>query len=262
MVTRPRRIIPARAGFTPTTTAPSAISPDHPRSRGVYVARTASRNRSAGSSPLARGLRAEGAPASFSRGIIPARAGFTAARSTPPPRAGDHPRSRGVYPVITSPDGGRRGSSPLARGLLLDVRHHPAEAGIIPARAGFTHRSAPVPAGSGDHPRSRGVYDDQDPRLRPGGGIIPARAGFTPSSPPPWPPGADHPRSRGVYMAMVIRNPVTDGSSPLARGLRQAALRLGDDGRIIPARAGFTEEREPGPAGRRDHPRSRGVYTP
>ena len=51
------------------------------------------------------------------------------------------------------------------------------------------------------------------------------------------------------------------GSSPLARGLhveRQAGtVGLG----IIPARAGFTEGREPESRPESDHPRSRGVYT-
>ena len=52
----------------------------------------------------------------------------------------------------------------------------------------------------------------------------------------------------------------TYGSSPLARGLRHGRAGLVVEGRIIPARAGFTP---PGrnrrkPAG--DHPRSRGVY--
>ena len=52
----------------------------------------------------------------------------------------------------------------------------------------------------------------------------------------------------------------TGGSSPLARGLRDAAAGAGGLCGIIPARAGFTH-----PAARRgrrgrDHPRSRGVY--
>ena len=51
-----------------------------------------------------------------------------------------------------------------------------------------------------------------------------------------------------------------DGSSPLARGL-PLGLALPDDGaRIIPARAGFTLPFVELPGGRRDHPRSRGVY--
>ena len=51
------------------------------------------------------------------------------------------------------------------------------------------------------------------------------------------------------------------GSSPLARGLRREVLVLRPRTRIIPARAGFTQNcGRPGRASR-DHPRSRGVYS-
>ena len=131
-----------------------------------------------------------------------------------------------------------------------------------------------------DHPRSRGVYDAEElggagevgssPLARglprPGlglslcVGIIPARAGFTPSG--PWSVALcrDHPRSRGVYRLLFRRSDVEAGSSPLARGLPAGSVWQFCDGRIIPARAGFTP---PPPASARpvrDHPRSRGVY--
>ena len=51
------RIIPARAGFTATSTACSTTTGDHPRSRGVYVHSLSQRPVQGGSSPLARGLR-------------------------------------------------------------------------------------------------------------------------------------------------------------------------------------------------------------
>ena len=55
---------------------------------------------------------------------------------------------------------------------------------------------------------------------------------------------------------------ISEGSSPLARGLRRVR-RLGGCGRrIIPARAGFTAVQISGRASCRDHPRSRGVYVP
>ena len=112
------RIIPARAGFTPSTHWVEGTLRDHPRSRGVYEY--------GGGRPLDR------------RWIIPARAGFT-----PPATSGtrsweDHPRSRGVY---------RRGDTgPRGRGR------------IIPARAGFTFAFARLWGIAQDHPRSRGVY--------------------------------------------------------------------------------------------------------
>ena len=174
----------------------------------------------------------------------------------------DHPRSRGVYSGMTRKTAVRRGSSPLARGLLYPLGESVIVAGIIPARAGFTtspaHRGRPAE----DHPRSRGVYGNcvissrllagssplarglrcLRPRLRVGRGIIPARAGFT----------------AGTAQTSHRRR----GSSPLARGLRVVAeADVGDD-RIIPARAGFTYHYRQHVSYRGDHPRSRGVYTP
>ena len=53
-------------------------SPDHPRSRGVYSERIIVTGSVSGSSPLARGLRHHFSAHTGQRGIIPARAGFTA----------------------------------------------------------------------------------------------------------------------------------------------------------------------------------------
>ena len=50
------------------------------------------------------------------------------------------------------------------------------------------------------------------------------------------------------------------GSSPLARGLPGRAGDRLQPARIIPARAGFTEEEIVRPGSAPDHPRSRGVY--
>ena len=92
-----RRIIPARAGFTSCmTTCPRSRS-DHPRSRGVYGCPRSRAASERGSSPLARGLHSTGAAGRAKSRIIPARAGFTSSTASSPPRAADHPRSRGVY---------------------------------------------------------------------------------------------------------------------------------------------------------------------
>ena len=111
------------------------------------------------------------------------------------------------------------GSSPLARGLLTSDYGMRVNPGIIPARAGFTAQG-PGPAGlPADHPRSRGVYLDNEegevgfqgssplarglPQRRRSrhcpARIIPARAGFTGTGQRPHAGAADHPRSRGVY---------------------------------------------------------------
>ena len=173
-----------------------------------------------GSSPLARGLHQELVAAAPDPRIIPARAGFTRSLARLGILRGDHPRSRGVYPVVFINSYDANGSSPLARGLRDTGSGRRPCRGIIPARAGFTCGPGPCPRPSPDHPRSRGVY--------------------------------------GRYA-----RPDRDrwGSSPLARGLPAAPGLQDGDGRIIPARAGFTGLRgRPGPGGR-DHPRSRGVYS-
>ena len=73
-------IIPARAGFTRQYSACFSAAPDHPRSRGVYPGCALLVSDTAGSSPLARGLRADIRLEQFRDRIIPARAGFTPGR--------------------------------------------------------------------------------------------------------------------------------------------------------------------------------------
>ena len=70
--------------------------------------------------------------------------------------------------------------------------------------------------------------------------IIPARAGFTDQTGQEVRVTGDHPRSRGVYRSSS-RAPASErGSSPLARGLLKIRDLILEPGRIIPARAGFT----------------------
>ena len=192
----------------------------------------------------------------------------------------DHPRSRGVYPAVWVSTMPTDGSSPLARGLRVDLPVLADVVRIIPARAGFTVQRRSLERAPGDHPRSRGVYVRASiSNTQLGGssplarglrgmiaakavprGIIPARAGFTYDMKILSWNGTDHPRSRGVYLLAGTSSPAKGGSSPLARGLLVplvvASLMLG----IIPARAGFTPDRAPYPQPGRDHPRSRGVY--
>ena len=115
--TQPRRIIPARAGFTWPDLAVRRSERDHPRSRGVYPGPPCQNTSPNGSSPLARGLQGGHADAAHHPGIIPARAGFTVRAARDAARARDHPRSRGVYPVCRCRRVMVTGSSPLARGL-------------------------------------------------------------------------------------------------------------------------------------------------
>ena len=195
----------------------------------------------AGSSPLARGLRGHGLARGGGCRIIPARAGFTRLGGCGRKTRWDHPRSRGVYLEEDSALVDFLGSSPLARGLRLGVAVLHQRHGIIPARAGFTQEALAEPVA-----------------LR----IIPARAGFTPATPSPAPTTPDHPRSRGVYPPTMGLAPSTSGSSPLARGLPTATSWPYEPRGIIPARAGFTDRVLVRVGCVRDHPRSRGVYSP
>ena len=194
-----RRIIPARAGFTSTTSGPSSGCRDHPRSRGVYLKSLVWAWLTTGSSPLARGLRVGDVEEHGQRGIIPARAGFTLCTEREINGISDHPRSRGVYAMTRLLTTISAGSSPLARGLPRSGHPGGVVVRIIPARAGFTRHRVHAGQGLLDHPRSRGVYHKSINRfgtyvgsspLARGlpfqlahevelGGIIPARAGFT-----------------------------------------------------------------------------------
>ena len=152
------RIIPARAGFTRGPDRPTVARADHPRSRGVYARPRDPYPASAGSSPLARGLRIRPYLLELDLRIIPARAGFTRPGRLLRGPAQDHPRSRGVYPSPMSWPMACVGSSPLARGLHVVPGTGVVAARIIPARAGFTRAGDLHRVVEPDHPRSRGVY--------------------------------------------------------------------------------------------------------
>ena len=116
-----------------------------------------------GSSPLARGLPVRVDGEGGTRGIIPARAGFTSYVSRETDEHRDHPRSRGVYLGRSFHTPNPPGSSPLARGLLMGAGYAFEGMGIIPARAGFTYFGLLSAHDAGDHPRSRGVYETLHP---------------------------------------------------------------------------------------------------
>ena len=162
---------------------------DHPRTRGVYNGDDHFSVLTDGSSPHTRGLhvgvrvelpqvRIIPAHAGFTlrqrragghRRIIPAHAGFTPRRTRRPGPRPDHPRTRGVYCSIRSPDIRHAGSSPHTRGLLPDEHVARGHVRIIPAHAGFTVQSVRPTYDMLDHPRTRGVYEclpeDQRPPL-------------------------------------------------------------------------------------------------
>ena len=113
---------------------------------------------------------------------------------------------------------------------------------------------------AGSSPLARGLLRGGS-RARSAAGIIPARAGFTVGVRLVNRLARDHPRSRGVYRGGGDGPLQVRGSSPLARGLPNVIEKRAADQGIIPARAGFTCSSPRRRSRRRDHPRSRGVYT-
>ena len=172
-----------------------------------------------------------------------------------------HPRSRGEHEENPPHPQNRPGSSPLARGTLVDVVKKPVKWGLIPARAGNTRAARVFIASRRAHPRSRGEHISPRTNMRSrrgssplargtpsldltddmGKGLIPARAGNTTRQPyRNCRPGA-HPRSRGEHPGAGRPETRMLGSSPLARGTRRRRLHLIPCGGLIPARAGNTQ---------------------
>ena len=191
-----------------------------------------------GSSPLTRGKRRRDRLPGRVRGLIPAHAGKTVARSRARWPLPAHPRSRGENSNRAASAALTSGSSPLTRGKPAAKRRARQGVRLIPAHAGKT--SAPLsPARSTwAHPRSRGENEGHlvedaiawgsSPLTRgkphrwrvPGraGRLIPAHAGKT----MPWQRQvadvAAHPRSRGENVAHELVGVPGGGSSPLTRG--------------------------------------------
>ena len=113
---RHRRLIPARAGSTWGRGRSASSTRAHPRSRGEHQAGPAEPVLPTGSSPLARGAPSLPAAVIAAQRLIPARAGSTRRRPTPPAAGPAHPRSRGEHRMTGETNVPSGGSSPLARG--------------------------------------------------------------------------------------------------------------------------------------------------
>ena len=200
-----------------------------------------------GSSPLSRGIRQTEFSWNQRAGIIPALAGNTLASGVAAAITKDHPRSRGEYACAMTPHSRQEGSSPLSRGIPVELEQTPGSAGIIPALAGNTKPPMSYAGGKQDHPRSRGeyrtcrFYDYRDGGSSPlsrgirgavdaevaGDRIIPALAGNTTAHSWNTPIKGDHPRSRGEYSEGAYRLALGAGSSPLSRGILGAMVPMG-----------------------------------
>ena len=153
-----------------------------------------------------------------------------------------------------------------------------AHRGLIPARAGKTWNAATSASHTGAHPRACGENltgktaeadaAGSSPRVRGklggglagrlGLGLIPARAGKTLASTQSRSPGPAHPRACGENMSNVPDPEFMPGSSPRVRGKHPRIPDHGGTGRLIPARAGKTQQWPSTSAPSRAHPRACG----
>ena len=149
---------------------------------------------------------------------------------------------------------------------------------LIPAHAGKTWRDETMRSISWAHPRSRGENyfcrpmshenEGSSPltRGKPRGcfarprtaRLIPAHAGKTMHRMRSGSLCRAHPRSRGENYQYALNPGSSSGSSPLTRGKLLRRRRVARGGRLIPAHAGKTPDRNRPARHNRAHPRSRG----
>ena len=196
-----------------------------------------------GSSPLMRGKHGGDTLPDRVPGLIPAHAGKT----TPPPNAPGfpwaHPHSRGENNIRADLRVGPEGSSPLTRGKRSAAPARRRTVRLIPAHAGKTRGSSPIPSPTAAHPRSCGENDllSTSEAARMGSSpltrgkqaasrgycvaarLIPTHAGKTPPRSGASQSAPAHPRSRGENCAHPVGQRYVLGSSPLTRGKRRSA---------------------------------------
>ena len=149
-------LIPARAGKTAARDVGVGQGRAHPRACGENKNDRPSTTRTPGSSPRVRGKREEDRRDRPHLRLIPARAGKTHVSSPPSSRGAAHPRACGENIMVRSQRHHRTGSSPRVRGKQTVPRRRPADGGLIPARAGKTHRRSRRTRSSWAHPRACG----------------------------------------------------------------------------------------------------------
>ena len=212
-------IIPACAGSTLVRRRTTSSPRDHPRMRGEHGGDSDFKNDYGGSSPHARGAHPARHEPRARRGIIPACAGSTRCRSTPPSACWDHPRMRGEHSMHQDWILPRWGSSPHTRGARQSARHGVAPRGSSPHARGALIRRVSIMSAAG---------------------IIPACAGSTSTCIRESATAGDHPRMRGEHVLRGTMQADDMGSSPHARGAREAPDACLTLGGIIPACAGST----------------------
>ena len=192
-----------------------------------------------------------------------------------------HPRACGENRNFAIEVSLHQGSSPRVRGKRYFPFEEWPEQGLIPARAGKTVQvhgvSWPGPA----HPRACGENlaaaassrprAGSSPRVRGklagyvlggvGRGLIPARAGKTGHLARRRLPSRAHPRACGENGLGPVVAFLLPGSSPRVRGKQVVPVLQGDEGGLIPARAGKTRTTAAGARFTTAHPRACGENT-
>ena len=244
-----RGLIPARAGKTRHPCRKRAGHGAHPRAGGENLIINTKGSDAEGSSPRGRGKLWARRRNRRRSGLIPARAGKTAARSASPGKRRAHPRAGGENRLAVRLASELGGSSPRGRGKQHGRQLTAMTGRLIPARAGKTSvPAAGVSSSRGSSPRGRGKRLGEVPEelLR---RLIPARAGKTSSAALASMDAWAHPRAGGENGPAGPRSPWAPGSSPRGRGKHRHAIPERLHPRLIPARAGKT------PHGERVHKR-------
>ena len=173
---------------------------------------------------------------------------------------------------------GFSGSSPHARGKLVETEQEEAEVGLIPACAGKTHSGKVADLIDEAHPRMRGENHQvaygvrrvfgSSPHARgklkfihkevADTGLIPACAGKTPRTLCTLCNPTAHPRMRGENAVCGRNLPCGVGSSPHARGKHPGSQRALPAVGLIPACAGKTWKKYYTGDAATAHPRMRG----
>ena len=134
------RLIPARAGKTPSALGSPQPPPAHPRAGGENVAAWTEQDRADGSSPRGRGKPTISVFWVPLYGLIPARAGKTYPRNSGHRRSRAHPRAGGENKLAMNVSHSSQGSSPRGRGKPRPRGWGKSPFRLIPARAGKTSR--------------------------------------------------------------------------------------------------------------------------
>ena len=194
-----------------------------------------------GSSPRGRGKRNDDLADAGGARLIPAWAGKTERSWAARELAWAHPRVGGENARARRRARVDHGSSPRGRGKPLPRATSLAELGLIPAWAGKTSSHPRSRASGRAHPRVGGENSTGRPSVPVRSRLIPAWAGKTGERCHIRSLRWAHPRVGGENHCILIVGPCITGSSPRGRGKREAAERVGQWPRLIPAWAGKTQ---------------------